>query len=263
VEPVVAATWIKGESDQPIRTVGQWAEKLVGSPELARGVVNSLWQLVHGQPLSGRVVDPISAPHNDALDRLEGHLVEDLMRSEFDVARTLALVIASPATRRGVPTPLLPENALVADESEMRAAMNAVDAFAAALPPRVRLPMGERLTQVKRAIGVNLDTDGRPFVAQIVEAAEKSGSTQPGSKATTSRSPTSKSLSADFPHSAKSFPVQWLTSIKTEESQVQHLAYLAGMNQVPGSVLEVVQEMRAAGVSNEQELQRAWWLLRP
>ena len=102
-EPEVAAQWL-GRSGQPrVVRVGDWTKTLVGSEALARGVVNSLWQMVHGQPLRGRVVDPISAPHNDALDRLEANLVDDLMASRFDVARTLTLVIASPVTRRGIP----------------------------------------------------------------------------------------------------------------------------------------------------------------
>ena len=99
-EPAIPSAWMKIPSDQPIGGVGDWAQKLNGSPELARGVVNSLWQLVHGQPLRGRVIDPISAPHNESLDRLEEELVQDLRGSRFDVARTLALIIASPATRR-------------------------------------------------------------------------------------------------------------------------------------------------------------------
>ncbi len=255
-EPAVATAWMNSGSGQPIRSVSEWAKKLVGSPELAQGVVNSLWQLVHGQPLRGRVVDPISAPHDESLDRLEESLVQDLMDSRFDVARTLALIMTSPTTRRGVPTPLLPENALVADESEMQAAMHAVDAFAAALPPRISLSMNQRLDQAKRAIGVKLDSDGRPFVAQLGNAGESSGS--PNRDAGTSNA-----LSTDFPQGAKSLPVQWLESIKDEKSQVEHLGYLAGLNQVPANVLAVVDETRAANVSNEQTLHRVWWMLRP
>ena len=252
VEPAIATTWMKNQKDQPIRSVREWAEQLIESPELARGVVNSLWQLVHGQPLRGRVVDPISAPHNDSLDRLEESLAQDLMRSRFDVARTLALIIASPVTQRAVPTALLPENALVADESETRAAMNAVDAFAAAQPPRNQLPIHDRLDQAMRAVGAKLNTDGNPIVAQIGSPASGAGNTRSDSK----------SLSADFPTSTKSLPVQWLASIKDHRSQVEHLGYLAGMSQVPENILRAAETMRAAD-DHSTALNRVWWMVRP
>jgi hypothetical protein len=244
---------MKSHSGQPVSSVGEWSQSLIGSPELARGVVNSLWQLVHGQPLRGRVVDPISAPHNGSLDRLEENLAQDLVRSQFNVARTLALIVASPATQRAVPTPLLPENALLADESETRAAMHAVNAFAAALPSRTQLATSARLNEAMRAIGNKLDAEGRPFVAQIGNAPEKSGNTKDSSK----------SLSMDFPYRADSLPVQWLSSIKDEQSQVEHLGYLAGVDRVPSRVLEAAEAMRAASVNNELTLHRIWWLMRP
>ena len=258
-EPGVATSWMKSEVE-PIRNVRDWAQQLIGSPELARGVVNSLWQLVHGQPLRGRVVDPISAPHNETLDRLEEYLAEDLIDSRFDVARTLALIIASPATRCGVPEPLLPENALVADESEIREAMNAVDAFAAALPPRAQRPMAERLDVAMRAIGVKseLDSQGSPIVAQLGNPASLPGGNKPNPKATSA-----KTLSADFPGRADKLPVQWLKLIEDEKSQVEHLGYLAGRNQAPERVRQAAQLMQDAEVPKELLLHRVWWLLRP
>jgi hypothetical protein len=256
-EAVVAMSWMKSE-DGPIRSVQDWSQKLIGSPELARGVVNSLWQLVYGQPLRGRVVDPISAPHNEALDRLEEYLAEDLIHSRFDVARTLALIITSPATQCGVPTPLLPENALVADESEIHVAMSAVDAFAAALPPRAERSMGKRLDEAMRAIGASLDSQGRPFMAQLGSAADLPGSVKGNPK---TLSP--KALSADFPGRADTLPVQWLARIEDEQSRVEHLGYLAGMNKVPQNVLQAAQLMQDAEVPKELLLHRVWWLLRP
>ena len=70
----VPANWTSEAVSERYRDMKEFAKGLEGSPELASGVVNSLWQLVHGQPLRGRVVDPISAPHNEALQRLEEQL---------------------------------------------------------------------------------------------------------------------------------------------------------------------------------------------
>lgn len=250
-EPEVAAGWL-GRSKLPrVQRVGDWTKTLVGSEVLARGVVNSLWQLVHGQPLRGRVVDPINAPHNDALDRLESNLVDDLMRSRFDVARTLTLIIASPVTARGVPEALLPENALVADEAETRKAMDAVDAFAAALPPRQHLPQRERVAQVLRSVGASIDADGQAFVAQIGENGNSN-----------SKSADVDNLAEDFPRRATSVPVQWLSRIQDHRSQVEHLAYLAGLSQVPNSVAQAAEVTRKVE-DDTTALHRAWWLLRP
>jgi hypothetical protein len=251
VEPAIPATWTTSQTDQPIDGVREWAERLIGSPELAHGMVNSLWQLVHGRPLRGRVVDPFSAPHNESLEGLEDKLVQDLIRSRFDVSRTLALIIASPATERAVPAPLRPENSLVAYEAEIRKAQNAVNAFAAAMPPRTDLPIRQRLDMAMRAIGAKLGADGRDIVAQI----------GPGTD-TTSNPDADRSLAVDFPDRGESYPVQWLTQIKDQTSRVEHLAYLAGFSQVPSGVLEAAEATRAASVSDELTLHRVWWLLR-
>jgi hypothetical protein len=236
---------------------------------LSRGVVNSLWQLVHGQPLRGRLVDPVTAPQNETLDHLEEYLAEDLIQSRFDVARTLALIITSPATRCGVPEPLRPENALVADESEIREALKAVDAFAAALPPRAAQPMARRLEVAMRAIGAKseLKPQGTPIVAQL-NPDSLPGGTKPRPKATpTKATPTkptpTQALSADFPGRADTLPVQWLERIDDEKSQVNHLGYLAGRKELPDGVLQAAELMRDAEVPNELLLHRVWWLLRP
>jgi hypothetical protein len=250
-EPEVAQAWL-GRNDLPrVQHVGDWAKTLVGSESLARGIVNSLWQLVHGQPLRGRVVDPISAPRNDALDRLEAELVQDLIRSRFDVARTLALVIASPVTSREVPEVLLPENTLVANEPDTLRAMNAVNAFAAALPVRVSLPLQERVAQVLRSVGASLDADGQPFVAQIGESGGGN-----------SKTPAVDNLAPDFPHRAQAVPVQWLRRIDDPDSQVAHLAYLAGLSRVPKSVAQAAEVTREIE-DNYTALHRVWWLVKP
>ena len=249
-EPEVPAAWI-GRSDLPrIQRISDWTKTLVGSDALARGVVNSLWHLVHGQPLRGRVIDPINAPHNDALDRLEANLVDDLIQSRFDVARMLSLIIAAPVTSRGVPAVLLPENALVADQAELNQAMKTVDAFGATLPPRPSLRRSERVAQALRSVGASLGADGQPFVAQIGE--NGSSRTKPVKV---------ENLAADFPQRTSSVPVQWLRRIKDYRSQVDHLAYLAGLNRVPKTVLQAAEVTREVEDDNTS-LHRVWWMVR-
>lgn len=247
----VSSDWISESGSDGYRRIKEFSKGLEGSPELASGIVNSLWQLVHGQPLRGRVVDPISAPHNEALQRLEAQLTEDLIDSRFNVARTLALIVASPATRRAVPETLLPENLWVANQEDTNAAMNAVDAFAAALPPRVSLPASQRTDQVLRSIGARIDSTGRESLAQI------------GEGGSASKVKNGKPLAADFPMKAELLPVQWLELIGDRDSQINHLSYLAGENKVPTHVQESVKAMKEAGVESNLLLHRVWWLMKP
>ena len=103
-----------------------------------------------------------------------------------------------------------------------------------------------------RVAGVRLSTDGSPIVAQIGSAADNSPN----------RKSDSTALAADFPGPAKSHPVQWLSLIEDENSQVEHLGYLAGMSQVPDNVLQVAEKMRDAGDASTS-LHRVWWMVRP
>ncbi|MGB1707959.1 MAG: hypothetical protein ACPHF4_09060, partial [Rubripirellula sp.] len=146
---------------------------------------------------------------------------------------------------------LLPENLWVAKQEDRNAAMSAVDAFAAALPPRVSLPASQRTDQLLRAIGARIDSTGRDSLAQIGEggnaAKVKSG----------------KPLAPDFPVKAELLPVQWLELIEDKDAQISHLGYLAGQNEVPTQVQESVKAMKEAGVDTNLLLHRVWWLMKP
>lgn len=247
----VPASWTSESASGRYRKMKEFAKGLEGSPELASGIVNSLWQLVHGQPLRGRVVDPISAPHNEALQRLEEQLTDDLIDSRFNVARTLALIVASPAMRRAVPETLLPNNLWLAKQEETSAAMSAVDAFAAALPPRVSLPAAQRADQVLRSIGARIDSNPIESLGQIGEGGNRT------------KFKGEKPLAVDFPVKAEFLPVQWLELIKDQKSQINHLGYLAGQNEVPTHVRESVEAMQDAEVDSNLLLHRVWWLMKP
>lgn len=255
-EPSLPETWLVSADKERIDSITKWSQQLIGSQAIARGTVNSLWQLVHGQPLHGRVVDSITAPHDEALEEIEDDLVQDMIRSGFDVSRTLSLIVASPATRRSVPAALRPENVVMASESEKRRALNAVNAFAASLPRHADLNLSQRLDQTMRAIGGKIDQEGRPFVAQIGDPAEKKGKQSVGGF--------DRPLATDFPVNDRTLPVQWLKLIKDDESQINHLAYLAGQDKLPKGVQSAVEAMREdQEVNKELMLNRVWWLVRP
>ncbi len=258
-EPGIAGRWLRQQ--KPITNISEWSNELVSSPELASGIVNSLWELVHGQPLQGRVVDTITAPHHESLDRLEQRLADDLVESRFDVGRTLALIIASPATFRTVPQALLAENNL-ASATDLHAAMQSVNAFAATVPPSSGLPLVQRIDVAMQRIGARIDgANGKSVLAQGSGESSNAGKASAGTgKAAANVRPKKGS---DFPGRATSLPVQWLAAIDDQESRAKHLGYLAGMSKVPKSVIDAARLIREASDDDELALNRVWWLVRP
>ena len=260
VEPKIASEWMPSQadstpSDATPRDISQWSNQLAASPELARALVNSLWQMVHGRPLRGHVIDTITAPHDAMLDQLENQLADDLMQSNFDIARTLALVIASPVTHRSVPEALLTKNALTASDADIRSAMNTVNAFAAAMPPKSDLSMGRRLDIVMKSVGGRIgDLNGADALLANI------GSSATGAS---DRNPSAKVEVTGYPFKASSLPVQWLSSIKSYEERVDHLGYLAGMNKVPAPVRQAAMKLGDNNRNQTLALARVWWLLQP
>jgi hypothetical protein len=257
VQAVVPSAWLSVADDQPVAEVQQWARQIVGSRELAHGVVNSLWKLVHGRPLHGGVVDTISAPHHESLDQMETGLVDDLLQSNFDIARTLALVIHSPAARRSVPEPLRADNALLASDADLRAARDVVNAFAGALPMRAKPAMNKRIDLAMRSsTGAIQSIRNSNTINAQADGKESPGKTRP-----TKRSDDGDS---GFPTKVTDLPVQWLSSVKGYQNRVDHLGYLAGFNGVPNEVRQAADAMQQAEEIDEAlALHRVWWLLSP
>jgi hypothetical protein len=251
-EPAVAASWIA--QPEPITSLGQWSSALVGSQQLARGIVNSLWQLVHDQPLRGRVIDTVAAPHHESLDRLEQRLTDDLVESQFDIGRTLSLIIASPASNRSVPEALLAENALAAADVDIRAATQLVNAFAAASPPRNHLSLDRRIDVAMQRTGLDIDGAINTVLAQ------GSGDPPVAPNRPLLRRP---EKGGDFPGRATSLPVQWISNIDSERGQIEHLGYLSGMSQAPEKFIDAAEAIRGVDEDWQLTLQRVWWLVRP
>ncbi len=254
VQASIPTSWVPTE--EPIQDVRQWSRRIVASPQLARGVVNSLWKLVHGRRLHGGVVDTIAAPHNESLVQMEEQLADDLLQSNFDVVRSLALIVHSPATRRSVPQALKPENALLASDAELGAARDIVGAFAGALPSQAKPPISRRVDLAMRSAGGSVQSirEGNTINAQ----ADGSGGNDGISK------PRKDDAANGFPTNAGDLPVPWLRSIKGYDGRVEHLGYLAGVNQLPGDVLEVAEAMKnSPEISEQLALHRIWWLLSP
>ncbi|MDA8697226.1 hypothetical protein N9M41_02030 [Rhodopirellula sp.] len=255
-EPRVSVRWM-GQPDRPnVTSVKEWADALSGSEALGRGVVNSLWEFVYGLPLSGRVVDPVAAPHDVILDSIQNRFANDLIESNFNVARTLSLVVASPVARRSVPSVLASAEKSLADQNAKNEALHAVNAFAATAPFAKRITMNQRVDQVARSVGTTLDSIDAPFVAQANDAV--------GDKSRSGKKGHSPSLNDDFPTAGDDLPVQWLRLLSKHQGRMEHLAYLAGFDSLPSEVSEVVALMNKKTEEDRNLiLQRIWWMLKP
>lgn len=255
-DPSVSSRWLATSDGQPVRSVKEWADALSGSRSLANGVVNSLWELVYGMPLEGRVVDPVTAPHDAVLDGIQDRLVSDLMESDFNISRSLALIIGTPVARRAVPEALNDDGQVVASSRSRAEAIHAINAFAASLPIKKRLSVKRRVDQVTRSMGTTLNSGNPAFVAQADNST--------GKPPKANRNTTATFLDDDFPTASDTLPVQWLRLIQSQDSRVDHLAYLADLYELPKEVADVVQVMDKETVEDQNLLlQRVWWMLRP
>lgn len=249
-QPRIPGRWLvfdssDSTSDLKIESISDWSVSLMGSPALASGVVNSLWKLVHGRPLSGPAAHPMSAPMSDELLKVQQDLVDDLVNSDFNIRRTLALILMSPTTRRSTPESL--RDVWATDQSD---AHQKAIAFAGALPASKPIPMAVKVDQSMRAIGSMLSIDGRNLLAQIGEAGKSS-----------SKIRSSEPLAWDFPDQAEGPPVQWLQTVREVDSKIEHLCYLGGLVQVPAPIRNAASAMQNAGVDEPTMLHRVWWMV--
>lgn len=256
VQPSVSNAFF--EASKPPTELGEWAKQLTGSSQFASSIVDSLWKMVHQRKLSPSAIDAFAPPTNESLTRIRDELVRDLIASDFDVTRTLALIVASPMNRRSVPESLLPKNALTSSDAQRALAMEQVGAFAATVDRPVA-SRRQRLDLAINRVGGALKKDAdRALLAQpIVQSPKKSLSS---SASTNPLLDFTKRLSVDFPGNEAALPVAWLSSIDDYDQQVEHLAYLAGEHQVPKDIAEIASDLRSAG-SRESALSRLWWIL--
>lgn len=249
------------ETADEIDNFERWTATLRDSGALASSMVDSLWQLVHGRKLKPSPVDAFAPPINQNLQRLHRQLAEDLAASGFDVARTLALIIASPMANRSVPEALRGSNVLTAAESDRSEALERVAAFAASVQPP-NSSQKDRVDLVMRRIGGQLQSDDQDTVlAQPVfnpPSLKPSGSAGNRGQALSF----SEQLGVDFPSDNAPLPVSWLRSIDHFDQQVQHLAYLSGRERVTPEIEAIAKRLKDAG-STQSALSRLWWILRP
>lgn len=247
--PMIPPRWNAGQPK--IESLKQWATQLENQETFARGIVNSMWQLVYGRSLRGSVVDPLSPPNDSSLETLQKELVDDVIDSGFDAGRLISLIIQSPASKRSTPAALLARDA---SREDIVAANEASSAFAASTPNHRGMPMNQRLQIAKRGIVTTIETD------QTVLA-------QPGSNGQTSTSPRNKKpqdfAPASFPSDNDPLPAQWLSRIKDRENQIRHVSYIAGKSKISRDTAATINALKTSDLADEVLLQRVWWIIQP
>lgn len=236
----------------------QWVATLGESGVLASSMVDSLWELVHGRHLKPSPVDAFAPPANPNLERLHRQLADDLQASDFDVARTLALIISSPMSNRAVPPALRVENILTVDEKDRNEALERVAAFAASVEPP-KSSQKDRTELAIRRIGGSLQSGDQTMLAQ--PALNPGGTSNSLSNPRRTAISFAEQLSVDFPTDESPLPVSWLRSIEDYDQQVQHVVYLSGRERVSPELREIAKRLNDAG-STESALSRLWWILR-
>ncbi|WP_372896216.1 hypothetical protein [Stieleria sp.] len=249
------------QSTEQMEDFQTWTKTLVGSDVLADSLVDSLWQLVHGRPLKPSPVDAFAPPVDGNLDRLHRQLADDLKANDFDVARTLALIIASPMAHRSVPDVLQGDAMLTSSEQERKEALELVQAFAAAVQTPTS-SLDQRVEVAMRRVGGQFSPDDQgAILAQPIDGPRRS----PKSLAEVDAGNASsflQQLSVDFPGDEAALPVSWLRSIDDFELQVQHLVYLSGRNRVTPEITAAANRLKEESRSRESALSRIWWILR-
>jgi hypothetical protein len=218
------------------------------SRSLAAGTIQTLWATAFKRPPSGSVVD------DPALQSLRTTLIDDLLSSEFNLSRTIALMITSPAGRRTVPEIYQDGSWATSDRST---AERQIDAFAAAPPIAPPSDIGQRTAFNLQSIGRKLDrSEDRSLLAQIeVQTTKESSAVFDSAR--------SKSLpfSWDYPDRLTVMPATWLETIDDESQRMRHIAYLDGYSELPTEVTDAAAEMKKANLSESLRLSRIWWLM--
>ena len=137
-----------------------------------------------------------------------------------------------------------------------------VGAFAATAPQHASLPVGKRVRFANQSVGISLDAIQKEtmLLAQTLDASNSNAKP----KDSGAKAPAKANVTIEqFPSKAVGPPVQWLTLIDDLDQKVNHLAYLAPMQQVPKSVNEVVDKMVAEKTAEPLILHRVWWMIHP
>lgn len=236
-------------------------DNLIGSRPLAGGLVDWVWRMIHGRPLVTSAYD-LAGTADEEMQKLHQDLTDDLVASDFDLLRTISLVMNDSILGRSVPDAMTPEGILAASDESWSRAVAAIDSFAAANPKVNPTSTGDRLRLVAEVGLPRLDQLGgvNAILAQPLGNSE-SESSRPG-KDSENRM-VSAAAFAGLPMRSTWVMPAWMDRLEDFGSRSQHIAHLAGKIELPRPVASLAERMRKAGVDESLILQRIWWIIQP
>ncbi|WP_404309982.1 hypothetical protein [Neorhodopirellula lusitana] len=241
-----------------LETMGQlW----LGSRGLASGMVDWVWRTVHGRSLVSSPYDLRGAADDD-IKALHDELANDLIASDFNLLRTITLVMNEFIVGRRPPAAMNRDRIMMAGNVEWTQALLAVDSFAAAAPDSQPSSPSQRLNMVAKAVQARTGTrgSGQTILAQPM-GSEDIPADQRQSSQSASAPEVPAAVLAGMPVRASVVMPGWINQLPTFESRRDHIAHLAGKTQLTGSIVRLADQMQKAGDDEALILQRIWWII--
>ena len=241
-------------------------ENLIGSSRLAGGLVDWVWRTIHGRPLVTNPYD-LSGTTDEEMRGLHQELADDLVASNFDLLRTISLVMTETILGRSVPAAMTSEGILAANDAKWTDAVAAIDSFAASAPAtkltsekqRMQLVAEVGTPKIQQLGGIN-GVLAQPLGLEDIEESDNTSGKRSRDKFLGSAQ---TAAMVGLPMRATWVMPGWLDRLESVQSRENHLAHLAGRLELPEAVEELAEKMRAAGVDEALILQRIWWIIGP
>lgn len=239
-------------------------DHLIGTDSLAGGLVDWVWRSIHDRPLVATAYD-LSGAANSEMTKLRADLTEDLIANDFDLMRTVALVMTDSILGRQVPDAMTDAGLLVADDQKWIDAIVAVDSFAASAPLSTPTSQAVRTRLVAEVAlpNLNLFAPGESILAQPLGLSESGSIPSPSANRPNVSDEITQAKKAGLPVRQTIVMPAWIERLPTFESRAEHIAYLSGKLEVSEAASKLVDQMKAIQVEEGLILQRLWWILRP
>lgn len=240
--------------------------QLVGSRSLASGLVGAMWKMVHGRPLTSTPYDLSGSADDSDLQQLRNDLADDLIASDFNLLRTIALIMTDPVVGRSTPDAMTASGLLTASADEWVRAVTAVESFAAAPPASLPSSRTDRMNLVLNELPSTASMESgskllaQPLISNDLGLNELQG---PQKFLPAEMPKPSPATVAGMPVRATIVMPAWMDKLPDFDSRLEHIANLAGLSDVPEEVQVLASQMRGAGLDDALILQRIWWIIRP
>ncbi|EMI57460.1 hypothetical protein, partial [Rhodopirellula sallentina] len=233
------------EADQD----AEWPEQLIGSRSLAEGLVGVMWKMVHGRPLASSPYDLSGGVGESDLRVLRDELADDLLASDFNLLRTISLLMTDSIVSRSTPEAMTASGVLTATDNQWIDAVAAVESFAAAPPETLPTSQGHRMRLVQESDLPQLGLGtGKSVLAQPLGRDESESDEKPRQRPGNATPKTSPAVLAGLPMRPTVVMPAWINELPDFESRLDHIAHLAGLRRTPESAQKLARQMQDAGV---------------